>query len=148
MPSRKADESALWAWLKQAERMYGTTLHMERIENGVGKGTPDVEGVVSFTAFTIELKSVARPRRESTPINVGLSAHQVWWASRRWSAGGNHWILVQIGAGASCKRYLIPASCIDRLTEDNTEFAISLFSWSVSVPADVIRIVERHGQKR
>src|SRR6266550_4038988 len=79
VPNEKSKESSLWKWLKQAESWLGTDLHMERIENSAGLGTPDVHGCFRGAHFTIELKSVARKR----VIHFGISPYQDWWARRR-----------------------------------------------------------------
>jgi hypothetical protein len=131
MPNAKARESQLWLWLKKAEPEFGSDLHWERIENLVGKGTPDVHGCVHCwgsrkATFTIELKTVARTRF----INCGLSQEQLWWAERRAQAGGSHWLLIQVGSGAAAKRYLIPGNKICKFQFPVPEKELDLYSWS------------------
>ena len=103
-------EQNLWKWLKKGGRHFEKTgrLHMCRIENLVGSGYPDVEGCLDTCQFHIELKAVARPKRESTPIRVNFQPRQIPWLRKRWDAGGNCWVLLRVGERQNAKHYLIP----------------------------------------
>lgn len=103
----KARESATWKWLKQAERSFGDRLFMERVENVVGSGFPDVRGTYNGRDFFLELKSAALPARLTTPIRTGLRPEQVEWAKSYMQAGGrNLFVLIRVGPR---KRFLIAA---------------------------------------
>jgi hypothetical protein len=129
----KVRESSLWQWLKQAEKVYGDLLHMERIENSVGSGTPDVHGCLNGKQFTIELKAV----RRSKMITCGLRESQVWWALRRKMASGNHWFLIQVGD----ERYLIKGALASVLDKPIEYEELSALGVLVFEPMDVIAIL-------
>tara|TARA_R110002167_G_C12707228_1_gene655131 strand:- start:29978 stop:30355 length:378 start_codon:yes stop_codon:yes gene_type:complete len=66
-----------------------------RVENMLGKGTPDV----NYTGGWIELKQQDKwPVRASTKVklNHDLSLEQRIWLSRRERKGGTAWVLLQI----------------------------------------------------
>jgi hypothetical protein len=88
---------------------------MQRVENLVGTGTPDVEGFYR-KQFWIELKAVGRPINGH--IDVEVSPEQVAWHRRRQRAGGATWFLIQVGSGHGAKRYLIPGHRADALHPD------------------------------
>lgn len=83
MPNRSR-ENSLWAWLRDGA---GPNTMMERIENSVSRGTPDVFGIDSTSVFVVELKvypKVLEPKQASF--------------LRRWSAaGGRAWVLYKKG---------------------------------------------------
>lgn len=118
-------ESSLWNWLSKARVAFQDDLHMERVENLIAAGTPDVEGYVRFPgrdvvpgdrplpmrgAFQIELKSSARPVRPATPVRFKLRDRekQIAFMRRRWTIGGNAFFLLQVGEGAERSLYLAP----------------------------------------
>jgi hypothetical protein len=82
-------------------------LHMERIENLVGTGTPDVQGFFG-EQFWVELKALSRPADKTTPIDCELDIDQVRWHRNRWRVGGRSWLLIQVGSRNQARRYLIP----------------------------------------
>lgn len=64
------------------------------VENSVQPGTPDVE----FIGGWIELKSVDRPVREGTVVQVPhFTPLQRLWLKRRCDRGGKAWLLLRIG---------------------------------------------------
>ena len=104
-----ARETDMWRWLKKATLSMKDDLQIERIENSIGAGFPDVEGCVRFErAFTIELKQTARPKRESTLIRFKVRDEQVTWNRIRWELNGSAWFLCQLGSGHDRTLYLIP----------------------------------------
>lgn len=146
MPNRKADESSLWQWLKKAESGFGTILHLERIENSCAKGTPDVLGCLSSVSFTIELKAVERPKSKATTIDIGLSVDQIWWAKRRFDAGGrDHWVLVQVGSGTDAKRYLIKGIFADCFEKRKTEADIESYAFVCRTSIETLNHIYRCG---
>ena len=71
-------------------------LDPQRVENGLGAGTPDV----SYTSGVIEMKyEAAWPVRPDTPLTVKSFVSrkaQVPWLTRRWLAGGPSWIMLRV----------------------------------------------------
>lgn len=84
-------------------------LHMERIENAVGVGHPDVELCYCGIQSWIEQKVAKRPARRTTKLRFGspLRESQKLWAEQRIAAGGRVWYLIQVGAGPERQMYLI-----------------------------------------
>ena len=98
-------EQSLWRWIKQA-KLTLPSLHMERVENSVGAGLPDVIGCYKWVPFFLELKCVWRlPKRASTPIDPKVRPSQREWHMNWANAGGESWFLVQLGEKSRC---LIP----------------------------------------
>lgn len=91
-------------------------LDMRRVENLVGRGTPDVEGCWDGRQFWIELKGADRPGRRASPVRYDLTRPQVLWHRRRWACGGAVWLYLRVGRGVGIKRYLIPG-CHSGLVE-------------------------------
>lgn len=121
----KTKESSLWKWLRGAEKYCGALLHWERVENLVAKGTPDVMGCVEGSTFSLELKSVERPKRPTTPLHLNVTNEQALWAKARHKAGGRHWFLVCVGGD---KRYLVQGLHALMLVEPLTEEMLESFS--------------------
>lgn len=104
-----ARETGLWKWLKKAIVVAKTNLDMNRIENSVMSGMPDVEGHYKNTGqFWLELKMAKRPARATTKVRPKVREGQVEWLTKRWHLGGNAWILLQVGSGSEKKLYMIP----------------------------------------
>lgn len=140
-----ARESGLWHWLSQARRYYGAALHMQRIENFLAAGTPDVEGFLklppSFTQipgskislsagteivegqFWLELKSSERPARPETPIRFKLKdrEEQIEFMRHRWELGANAFWLLQVGSGHSRQLLLAAGDLGAKLQRGLTE---------------------------
>ena len=73
---------------------------LDRVENGVTEGMPDVNGTVLGIDLWVELKNRSEvPRRESTRVlgNLGLNIDQINWHLRHARAGGRSFILVGLG---------------------------------------------------
>lgn len=107
-----ATEATLWQWASQARRVFGEHLHVERLENMVGAGHPDVEGCLDGIQFWLELKVAKRPARAATKLRFGspLRDSQVEWGKKRIAAGGRVWYLIQVGSGSERQVYLIRAT--------------------------------------
>lgn len=90
-------EQRLWDRMK-----YGLKdrIYLERVENVVNPGRPDVDVMMNGVMLPIELKAIATwPRGNNTPVlgkARGLNKNQLnWWLQwRRW--GGRGFILVGI----------------------------------------------------
>jgi penicillin-binding protein-related factor A (putative recombinase) len=105
-------EQNLWKWLRKEVQplIKSKELHICRIENLVGAGYPDVEGCYDGCHFHIELKALARPKRKSTPLRVKFQPRQIPWLKKRWTAGGNCWVLLRVGTKRDAKHYLVPGN--------------------------------------
>jgi len=91
-------ESGLWGTMK---RNLGSVkgLHMVRLENSAGNGTPDVNGCYRGQDFWAELKYLAEfPVRPSTVVRIPhFTDEQRLWLKSRGEAGGLAWLFVQVG---------------------------------------------------
>lgn len=134
-----ARESALWETIKKARVVFGDALHLQRIENMLGAGTPDVEGYLDYALlgsainrrtgqFWLELKSSARPVRPTTPVRFKLRGRdeQIEFMRRRWALGGNAFFLLQVGAAAKRMIYLAPGDIGTDLKRGLTEAELAL----------------------
>lgn len=128
----KTRESSLWGWLRDGTKTYRPLLDMSRVENTVDEGTPDVEGCYDGGQFWCELKSLTRPIKPSTAINLEVDTEQVRWHRRRSLAGGRTWFLIQVGSGLKASRYLIPGYRSMKLEQKRTE--AELESLAVIIP--------------
>lgn len=100
-----AIDGGLWAWLgPKCKTMEG--LHIERIENSIGAGRPDVNGCFKGSGFDIELKR-GWDEKTSDKIKVKFQKAQPGWLKKRWKVGGNAWVLIKVGMGAKMRLYLI-----------------------------------------
>jgi len=108
-----ARENVLWKWLKCGVRNL-TDLHMERVENGVASGTPDVDGCWDTKTFKMELKR--SPDRTDGMVQIKFRPLQMPWLRKYWRCGGNGWVLLAVGEGHNVKRFLIKGC---DLTDDN-----------------------------
>lgn len=93
-------EQRFWARVRAPLVRAGAFL--ERIENIVGEGTPDVHGLADDVAFWMELKAVAAaPKRASSKllgITHGLNNEQINWHLTYAQRGGNNWVLIGVGS--------------------------------------------------
>ena len=102
-------ERNLWAWLKRGS-FRSRELDMERVENGVGDGTPDVDGCFEGVSFKIELKVGDATKREAF-VRTSFRPMQLPWIKERTRVGGRVFVLLQIGryrylvAGKDCQEF-------------------------------------------
>lgn len=97
MASDRNRETALWNWLKthlKELRGHGLKHDVQRIENAVGKGTPDVEGCIGGDTFWCELKVAYEMAGDM--LRIRITADQVRRALRRVRTGGRSWVLVRV----------------------------------------------------
>lgn len=89
-------EATSWGWLREGLLRVDRAAILERVENGVSAGMPDVNYVMGRTSGWIELKAVALPKNTGTPVlgREGLNLAQVNWHMARSSRGDNVWIFV------------------------------------------------------
>lgn len=94
-------ESAMWQWFKTNTK----GAFLERVENLVATGTPDVDGCMDGVAFKIELKRC--PSRNDKMVRVSFRNAQMPWHRKFWSHGGLCFVLLQVGSAQKAQRYLI-----------------------------------------
>ncbi len=119
--SPKTTEDVLWGWLNTVKAIFKRDLHMTRVENAVGPGWPDVEGMLTSNQFFIELKCSPRPAYDYTNIKVNYRPKQPPWHKRRLQAGARIFTLVQVGSGAEACRYLIGSEHLETVKAGITE---------------------------
>ena len=92
-------ETALWKWLSKARLIYREDLHMNRVENSVVSGFPDVEGYLQeYGQFWIELKiGKITGKGDKARVRTKVRDKQVEWHRRRRQAGQRTWFLIQVG---------------------------------------------------
>lgn len=118
----KVPETRLWSWLDGGtKRHFKYDLHMNRVENSVMEGMPDVEGCLRRVQFWIELKCERRPSTAGTPIRAKFRPAQPPWLRRRIEAGGRAFVLLQVGSGRDARRYLIRGDKADEMAAGVTE---------------------------
>lgn len=77
-------EQKLWDAFRTRAVPYKDALWLERIENMVGEGTPDVRSASQRKECWVELKAPRAPRRSTTPFlgDEGLRQSQMNWHRR------------------------------------------------------------------
>lgn len=79
------------------KHLMGKGVHLERMENMAGVGTPDIYYCIDGTMGWIEMKSPKEPRRESSKLfadNHKLPQSQKNWFLNHRNAGGRGYILI------------------------------------------------------
>ena len=139
--NRKVRETALWNWIKPMKGLIGA--HIQRVESrDTADGTPDVEGCYNTVPFQLELKTCARPSRDTTKLTVKIRPSQVAWAVDRVNAGGKSFALIQVGAQHGAKRYLIDGLWLGVLMEERkTEAELSDIGTYVQRPQDLLEAI-------
>jgi len=108
-----AIDAGLWAWIQPVWKTI-KGLHVERVENTVASGTPDVDGCYQSSAFKIELKRGVT-FKTNDEVEITFRKSQPGWLKSRWNAGGNAWVLIKTGMAAKMKVYLIRGCDIGKL---------------------------------
>ena len=118
----KVPETRLWSWLSgTTKKHFKHDLHLNRIENSVSQGMPDVEGCLRRVQFWIELKCEKRPANWGTKVRPKFRPAQPPWLRRRIEAGGRAFVLLQVGAGRDARRYLVRGDLADEMAAGVTE---------------------------
>lgn len=101
-----SSEGILWDWLKRhpAAKDNSTDLHWQRVENVVGKATPDIEGCYCGGAFHLETKLLHQPRKTIAGGEIRFEQGQREWGQKRWLAGGAAYALI----GCVSRVWLVP----------------------------------------
>lgn len=97
--SSRSRENNLWAWMAKGLPIDCVA---RRIEDVVNAGTPDVILMWNGMAALVELKSVSL--RADGTVWSELKSEQASFLRRWGRAGGNAWVLMQVG---SARRYLV-----------------------------------------
>jgi hypothetical protein len=120
--SEKADYATLRSKVVKGRR------RLDRVENVVLAGMPDVNGCFDGVEFWLEMKSPTEPKRKSTPLfgsNHRVSQEQKNWFLRQLQAGGNAYFYV-----CTDKRYLLlPGGLADRINEMTVEQLVEKALW-------------------
>jgi len=112
---------------------------LQRLENAVGQGHPDVEGCIDGGQIWIELKSEDRPARPSTAIRPKTRPSQSIWHKERTKAGSRiHWVLLQVGEGRKARLYLIPGDRYDEIKATEAELELLSVLPPAATVADVL----------
>lgn len=96
-------EQRLWDRMRKA---LGDKYYLERVENCVVAGRPDIDLMLRGIVLPIELKAATYPKRPSTPVlgKDGLNQNQLnWWLKWR-KHGGQGFIIV----GVDQDLYMVP----------------------------------------
>jgi hypothetical protein len=99
-------ESALWKWFRDGTKHLAPYLHMQRIENSIALGTPDVEGAYHICGFVIELKCAVVQKNGYLKFGHDLTTDQAMFLRARAAAGEASWILVRIPSSIRTNGYL------------------------------------------
>ena len=93
-----SSEANLWKWLRDG---MGSRWHAQRHEDKYSSGIPDVSYAIDGADGWLELKYLpAWPKRQETPVKIGLSEIQRHWLTCRGRAGaGRCFVLAKIGRG-------------------------------------------------
>lgn len=113
-------EKRLWEILRDG---WGLTIRknggrIERVENAVGAGMPDVNLCYQQEEKWIELKVAPTwgKKRPTFRAHRGLEPSQINWHLSQHRAGGNSFILAQIGAKATdC--FLVPGGLAEKFND-------------------------------
>lgn len=127
-------EQRLWDRFKR--NVVGTELWLNRVENRVGVGDPDVEAIAAGGIYSkVELKAVhAAPARATTALlgDEGLSVSQKNYLYRWTKLGGRSFVLIGVGQGRKADQYLLSgdkADIINDLTLDEVQTIAEAWTW-------------------
>lgn len=108
---------------------------LDRIENVVVTGMPDINFCSNGVESWLEMKSPVEPKRPTTPLfgsNHKLSQAQMNWMLRQTKAGGRCFILI-----ATDKRWmLIDGSFADNINKMTIQDLIMEASWHTTKPVE------------
>ena len=93
-------EGLMWQEMSAALRTFDPHVHLVRVENGVGTGTPDVNGCVVGVEWWAELKGLRSwksvPDTRVMTLEHDLLPSQRAWLRARYIAGGNAWVILGV----------------------------------------------------
>ena len=118
----RTTEQRLWDRFRSS---LGSKIRLERVENMVTVGMPDVISLVESSVCWVELKAVVDyPARATTPVlgdKKGLSREQRNWHHDWWRWGGVSFVLIGVG---SHDLYLIRGKFADQINKMNQQSLI------------------------
>ncbi len=136
-------EARLW----QAMKLKMPTIHdrLDRVENSVASGQPDVNGCLAGEDVWIELKAPKEPKRITTTLmtcngNHPLLVSQINWLIRQRQAGGIAFILVRTDKRLMLIEGTRYADEFNHMTVPEMMKA-SLFQCSLPMPAENWRMI-------
>ena len=89
------NERSAYVWLREKVAQPGDRI--DRLENLVAEGMPDVNGCFCGTEFWIEIKAPTEPKRSTTTLfgsNHKVSVAQKNWMLRQMKAEGNAYFFI------------------------------------------------------
>lgn len=111
-------EQRLWDRLRN--NLSPKIANLQRIENLIGAGFPDVIAVSCGVVTPIELKAIdAMPRQIKTRLlgPLGLSVEQRNWHTNWAKYGGHSIVLLGIGVGSGCRHYAAVGAQADEVND-------------------------------
>jgi len=134
---------------KLRTRMKKPLDRLERIENVVGVGTPDVNYCIEGVEGWIEIKSPLAPKRKTTAVlksQHNLSQDQMNWFKKQFNAGGNGFILICM----KTKWMLVDGSWADQINEMTINRLLEISAWRAGAPIfdgqwETLRMRLKHG---
>lgn len=111
-------EQRLWDRLRN--NISPKAVNLQRIENMVGAGFPDVVAISDGVVTPTELKAIDElPKMIKTRLlgPQGLSVEQRNWHTSWAKYGGQSLILLGIGVGSSCRHYAAVGAQADEVNE-------------------------------
>lgn len=127
-------EQRLWDRMRKHAAALAPKLRLERVENLVGVGMPDVLAIASGRVVWLELKSVdAYPAREFSRVlgaTKGLSVAQRNWHYEWYAHSGKSFVVVGVG---TADVFAIPgalADSINFMTHKDLQRQCAADSWA------------------
>lgn len=128
-------EKKAYKWLKDNVMQPGDRI--DRLENIVVDGMPDVNGCVLGSEFWMEIKAPTEPKRPTTPLfgsNHKLSQDQKNWILRQLKAKGNAYIFIVTDK----RRILISGKYADNLNEMTVGLLLKHSMWNSELRTDAL----------
>ena len=125
------NEVSAYRWLRNEVAVARLGDRLDRLENLVGAGMPDVNGCFNGSEFWIEVKAPTEPKRASTPLfgsNHKLSQEQKNWIKRQQMANGR----VHIFIATDQRKILIDGKHAEKINEMTLAEIIGLSMWHCS----------------
>jgi hypothetical protein len=91
-------ERSTYSSLRKGLLAVNKKIRIDRIENSMVEGMPDVNVCIDGVESWIEIKSPKEPKRSTTPLfgsNHKLSIQQQGWLKRQYVAGGNAYVFIR-----------------------------------------------------